>query len=129
LGKLIGGILIFGVLFFLAINTSMMSTQTMNWVDANPKAPKVLFWTGWWCDLMGDKENAEKAFWQLYIRYPQENAIVAEGIYRIAEIKADGTVRLACLEYCQIVMERYSAEEKWRMKASQLYDQVKNNVR
>lgn len=132
MGKLIAVLGCVGVVFFLAINTSMMSDQSMKWVEAHakePNAPKVVFWTGWWCDVMGDDQNAEKFYWYLYQNYPSENAMVAEGLYHIAEIKADGTARSSCLEYCQLVMDKYSSEEKWRLKASQLYDQVKNNVR
>jgi TolA-binding protein len=104
----------------------------MEWVNAHPQdenAPKVMFWTGWWCDLMGDNENAEKIFWQLYQKYPQENAMVAEGLYHIAEIRVNGASRMSCLGFCQIILEKYSSEEKWREKASQLSEQVKNNVR
>jgi TolA-binding protein len=131
-GKLITGIIIFGVIFFVAINTQMTSDKAMAWVETHaehPNAPKVMFWAGWWCDMMGDDDNAIKFFWNLYKRYPEQNAYVAEGLYRIADIKAQGSSRLSCLEYCQIVMDSYPSEEKWRNLASKLSEQVKNNVR
>jgi hypothetical protein len=37
-----------------------------------------------------------------------------EALYRIADIKAQVSSRLSCLEYCQIVMDSYPSEEKWR---------------
>jgi TolA-binding protein len=131
-GKLIVVLVLVAGLFTVGLNTDFLGTKAMTWVEAHPQdanAPKVMFWTGWWCDLMGDDHNAEKLFWQLYEKYPQENALVAEGLYRIAEIKANGTARIACVEYCQLVIDKYSSEEKWRFKASQLSEQVKNNVR
>jgi len=131
-GKLIAALAVLGVLFVVALNTSFLTSKATEWVEAHPQdvdAPKVMFWVGWWSDLMGDNENAEKLFWQLYQKYPQESPLVAEGLYHIAEIRVNGASRASCLEFCQIIMDKYSSEEKWRMKASQLSEQVKNNVR
>ena len=132
MGKLIAAIAIVGVLFMVAMNTSFLADKSLQWVDAHSKeadAPKVMFWAGWWCDVMSDSQNAEKMYWLLYQRYPQENALVAEAMCHLAELKADGPSRITCLDYCKIVLDQYPSEEKWRFKASKLYDQVKNNVR
>lgn len=132
MGKLIAALVIIATLFLVALNTSFLCDQAMKWSNTHekdPNAPKALFWVGWWSDLMGDDQSAQTLFWQLYQKYPEENAMVAEGLYRIAEIKANGTARVGCLEFCQIVIDKYSSEEKWRFKASQLSEQVKNNVR
>jgi len=130
--KLFAGIALAFVLLYVAMNTSMLSKQALDWADLHakdPLAPKVLFWTGWWGFLLGDSENSEKLFLQLYQRYPQENAMVAEGLYHVAEMREQSTTRLSCLDFCNIIIEKYPSEEKWRFQAAKLHDQVINNVR
>jgi hypothetical protein len=130
--KVIGVIVLVGVVFFFSMNTGLISDKAVQWVDAHPTsedAPKVLLRAGNWARLLGDGANAERLFMLLYQKYPQENALAAEGLYHIAEIREQGAARMSCLDFCRMVMDQYPAEEKWRTQASQLYDQVKNNAR
>ena len=129
--KVVAAIIVAGGLFVIVMNTEWLGNKASEWASLNPKdprAPQVLYWTGWWADKLNDGPTAEKLFWQLYQNYPGENAMVAEGLYRIAAAREQSSARLTCLDYCKLVMEKYPSEEKWRFQAAQLYDQVINNA-
>ena len=131
MGKLIAGILIFVVIFFVAMNTQMISDQTTAWVSEHgkdPSAPTALFWAGWWANILGDNQNAEKMFWTLYKQYPTDSDHVCEGLLDIADNRSQGAAKMSAVDYCNIVIQEYPSEQKWLEKAQKLKEQVKLNV-
>ncbi len=130
--KLVIAILVLIVLFFLALNTSMMADQALKWVKENPKdphAPKVLYDAARWCDILGDNKKALEVYWDLYQQYPENSALSAAALYYSAQIEVDTSVSKRLADpFLAIIFNQYSGESDWVGKARKLQDEV-NYVR
>jgi hypothetical protein len=124
---IIFAILIIGV-FFVALNSSMLADQAVSWVQDNPKdpnAPKVLYYAGRWCDLLGDNNKAIATYLKLYQLYPEQGELCANALYNSAEIQVETTsAPKMANDYLQIIFDHYSTVTDWDDKAKELYDEV-----
>jgi hypothetical protein len=123
------GVLI--VVFLIVLNTGLVADQALSWVKANPKdptAPDVLYRTARWCDIMGSNDKASDIYWQLYVQYPERADLCAPALYYSAYIKVNSSyivgIKRQAIPLLEIIMNEYSAQEAWRVKAKQLYDEV-----
>ena len=129
--KLIWGAIALIVLFVLALNSSILADQAVAWVKANPKdpnAPLVLYRAGRWSDIMGSNDKALEIYDMLYKEYPENAELCAPALYYSAQIKTNGSnivgLRKQALPYLDTLLNQYSTQEEWRVKAKQLYDEV-----
>jgi TolA-binding protein len=118
------------VLFFTALNSSMIADQALAWVKEHPKdpsAPEVLYRAARWCDLLGDNNKARAVYWDIYEQYPEKGEYCAPALYYIAQIISDTTsARRQANTYLQIVIDQYPNVDNWGTKAKELYDEVNN---
>jgi len=131
LKKLIYGALGLIVLFILAMNSSILADQAVNWVTEHPKdpdAPLVLYRAGRWCNIMGSGDRAVEIYQKLYEMYPERSDLCAPAMYYCAEIKSDSStvvaIRKQAIPFLEIVATQYASEEEWRVKAKKLSDEV-----
>jgi hypothetical protein len=121
-------VLLLFCLFFVALNTSMISDQAMDWVKNHPKdsnAPEVLYRTARWCDLLGDNKRAVDVYSELYQRYPERGDYCAPALYYLAKIMVDTTSsKIRAKPYLETIMTQYASETEWNSKAKVLYDEV-----
>jgi hypothetical protein len=116
------------VVFFVALNSSMLADQANKWVQDNPKdsnAPKALYYAARWCDILGDNTTAIVTYMKLYQQYPEDGDLCAPALYHCAEIQAETTsAPKMANDYLQIIFDHYASETEWDTKAKELSDEV-----
>jgi len=121
-------LILLATVFFVAMNSSMVADQALEWVKENPKheyAPAAIYRAARWCDLLGDNNKAMTTYWELYQRYPERGDLCAPALYHMAQIVLDTSVaKQRAKDYLQIIMDQYASNEEWSSKAKQLYDEV-----
>lgn len=118
--------LLFFALFFL-MNGKMIRDVTLDWVDKNPKdigAPAILLRSAVWCDWTGSDAQALELYQAVWTRYPEATAQAAQALYRVAYHHSQSTARKNANQFLQMIFDQYEAEEKWRVKAVELWDEV-----
>lgn len=122
-------IIILATMMFVAMNSALICDETMKWADANPKDPgtaAILLRAGIWCDITGGNEQAFKLYQAVWDRYPDEGDLCAAALYKTAYLIAQGTARRGANRYLNMIFEKYQDQEKWRLKARELWDEVNN---
>jgi hypothetical protein len=126
--KLIVGIILVIVLFFVGLNSSMVANQAQAWAKEHPKdpdAPVVLFKAARWCDILGDNNKAKEVYWQIYQQYKERKDLCVASLYYSAEIQATASsARKLANAYLEIILKEYPDEGEWSTKAKTLYDEV-----
>ncbi len=123
------GILIVGILV-LALNPHLAADQVVNWVKQNPKdasAPDLLYDTGRICQFLQDGDTAIEVYNDLYQQYPDKGELCAAALYYCGEIEAAADIkvyRLQAVPYLQIILDQYSDQTAWAVKAQALINQV-----
>jgi hypothetical protein len=129
-GLIILGVLAAGILI-VALNPHLLADQVVNWAKQNPKdtsAPDILFDTGRLCQYLTDGDTAIVVYNYLYQTYPDKAALCAPAMYYCGEIKADSgyikVFRMQALPYLQIILDQYSDQAEWVVKAQALINEV-----
>jgi hypothetical protein len=126
--KLIVGIILVIVIFFVGLNSSMLANQVEAWVKEHPKdpkAPELLFKAARWCDIMGDNKKAMDIFFRIYQQYPERKDLCVASLYYCADIQANDTsARKLANNYLDIILKEYPDAGEWSTKAKTLYDEV-----
>jgi hypothetical protein len=117
------------VFFVMALNTSMIADQAGQWVKKNPKdphAPQVLFYTGRYCDILGDNNRAQLVYQSLYEQYPEDTALAAAALYYEADnkIETSAATKAYAVPLLDTIINQYANEEEWVKKAKTLRDEV-----
>jgi hypothetical protein len=126
--KLIIGIILTIVIFFVGLNSAMLANQVQAWAKEHPKdpdAPVMLFKAARWCDILGDNKKALEIYWQIYLQYPERKELCVSGLYYSAQIQATASsARKLANNYLDIILKDYPNEGDWSSKAKALYDEV-----
>src|ERR1041384_6689328 len=88
-------LVLLGGIFFVAMNSSMVADQALDFAKNNPKddrAPGWIYRAARWCDMLGDNNKAMTTYWELYQRYPERGDLCAPALYHMAQIVLDTSV-------------------------------------
>lgn len=124
LGVLIAGILV------LVLDPHLAADQVVSWVKQNPKypsAPDLLYDTGRMCQFLQDGDTAIAVYNDLYQQYPDKGELCAAALYYCGEIESGADIkayRLQAVPYLQIILDQYSDQTAWVVKAQALMTQV-----
>ena len=129
--KLVALFVSLGLLMYFGMNSQLIMDQTMKWADKNtenPDAPEVIMRAAVWCDITGGDRQAMELYRTVWERYPKAAPYCAQALYETAYIVSQGTARMNANQYLQKIFDEYADQEKWRLKAKALWDEVNHVI-